>query len=255
MRDITELHPRLQEKIVELQKLCKKNGITIGIGECVRTVAEQDALYAQGRTKPGNKVTNARGSTYSSMHQWGPAFDFYLMMDVDGDGKTSDDAFNNATRLFNKVGKLGQSIGLEWGGSWKSIVDLPHFQLPDWGSTPAKLKALYGTPEKFMETWGKTTTSNKQPNTASTITTPSKTQTVVEPAKSKNKSFAGTYKTTANLNLRAGAGTSKSVLLTIPKGSSIICYGYYTAVAGEIWYFVQYGKYTGFVSQKYCTKK
>lgn len=253
MRDIKALHPQLQEKAAELQKLCKKNGIKIKIGECVRTAAEQDALYAQGRTNKGIIVTNARGINYSSMHQWGVAFDFFLDMDVDKDGKTSDDAFNNATRLFNKVGKLGQSVGLEWGGGWKSPVDMPHFQLPDWGSTAKQLKSLYGTPERFMKTWGSAPEKTKQPDKP--ITTPSKTQFVVEPAKGKNAKFAGTYKTTANLNLRAGAGTKKPVLLTIPKGAGIICYGYYTSATGAIWYFVQYGKYTGYVSQKYCVRQ
>lgn len=167
MRDITQLHPILQQKANELIALCRKNGIEIKIGECLRTVAEQDALYAQGRTKPGNKVTNAKGSTYSSMHQWGVAFDFYLNMDVDGDGSKADDAFNNRTRLFNKVGALGVSIGLEWGGNWKSIVDLPHFQLPNWGSTATKLRNTYGTPEKFRATWGGTNTPSKKPSTSS----------------------------------------------------------------------------------------
>ncbi len=147
MRDITKCHPRLQEKAKLLIKKCEKAGLKIGIGECLRTVAEQDALYAQGRTKPGNIVTNARGSTYSSFHMWGTSFDFYR-----NDGKG---AFNDSDGFFTKVGKIGQSIGLEWGGSWKHPVDKPHFQLPDWGSTPSKLKALYGTPEKFMTTWNK----------------------------------------------------------------------------------------------------
>lgn len=256
MRDVKALHPRLQEKLEELMGLCKKNGITICIGECLRTVSEQDALYAQGRTKQGPIVTNARGSTYSSMHQWGVAADFYLNMDVDGDGKVSDDAFNNATKLFNKVGALGQSIGLEWGGSWKNPVDLPHFQLPDWGSTASKLKSTYGTPEKFMKTW-RSTSSVQEVKTdivGSEKTTPSKTFGVVEPAKSKNAKFAGTYKTTANLNLRAGAGKSKQILQTVKKGEKVVCYGYYTIMSGAIWFFVQYGKYTGYVSQSYLMK-
>lgn len=253
MRNVGALHPVLQDKIIELQKLCKQNNITIGIGECVRTVAEQDALYAQGRTKPGKIVTNAKGSSYSSMHQWGVAVDFYLNMDVDGDGKISDDAFNNATGLFNKVGKLGQSIGLEWGGSWKSLTDMPHFQLPSWGSTPTKLKSMYGTPDKFMKAWS-SVTSNSVTEKVTSPTTPSKTQLVVEAAKEKNNLLAGNYRTTANLNLRAGAGTSKGILLTIPKGSTVSCYGYCTTVSGTTWLFVQYGKYTGFVSMKYLTK-
>lgn len=145
MRDRTQLHPRLQSKIKELILKSAKAGLLIGIGECVRTVEEQDALYAQGRTEPGNIVTNAKGSTYSSMHQWGIAFDFYRN---DGHG-----LYNDSDAFFRQVGKIGKSIGLEWGGDWTSPVDKPHFQLPDWGSTPAKLKAMYGTPEKFRSTW------------------------------------------------------------------------------------------------------
>ncbi len=146
MRDRTKLHPRLQKKIDQLISECEKKGLKIQITECLRTVAEQDALYAKGRTAPGSIVTNARGSTYSSMHQWGVAFDFCRR-----DGK---DAFDNRDGFFDKVGRIGQSIGLEWGGGWKSIIDKPHFQLPDWGSGTSKLKGMYGTPERFMKTWG-----------------------------------------------------------------------------------------------------
>lgn len=152
-RDITKLHPRLQTKAEELIKLCKKNGISIKIGECFRTVSEQNDLYAQGRTKPGSIVTNAKGTSYSSQHQWGIAFDFFLDMDIDGDGKKSDDAFNNRKATFQKVGKLAKSIGLGWGGDWTSPVDLPHVYLPDWGKTTGTLKKQYGTPAKFKKTW------------------------------------------------------------------------------------------------------
>ncbi|WP_343209485.1 M15 family metallopeptidase [Anaerolentibacter hominis] len=144
-RDITKCHPRLQKLADKLVQECKKQGLKIGISECLRTAAEQDALYAKGRTKPGSIVTNARGSSYSSMHQWGVAFDFYR-----NDGKG---AYNESGNFFTKVGKIGQKLGLEWGGAWSSIVDKPHFQLPDWGSTPSKLKAKYGTPAKFMAAW------------------------------------------------------------------------------------------------------
>ena len=145
-RDITKLHPSAQEKARQLVSLCASNGLKISIGECVRTVAEQDKLYAQGRTTSGNKVTNAKGSSYSSMHQWGIAFDFYR-----NDGKGS--YYNDSDGFFTKVGKLGQSIGLEWGGSWKSLKDKPHFQLPNWGSTTKVLKDKYKKPENFFATF------------------------------------------------------------------------------------------------------
>ncbi len=144
-RDISKLHPRLQKKIVELQALCKKEKLAIGIGECMRTKEEQDALYAQGRTSPGSIVTNAKGSSYSSQHQWGIAFDFYRN---DGTG-----AYNESGSFFEKVGRLATSIGLGWGGDWLSFKDRPHLYLPDWGSTATQLKQKYGTPGQFQKTW------------------------------------------------------------------------------------------------------
>ena len=249
MRNVSQLHPELKKKVVKLQKECLKAGIKIKIGECFRTVAEQTALYAKGRTAQGSIVTNAKGNSYSSMHQWGIAFDFFLDMDVDKDGKTSDDAFNNATKLFNKVGAIGKKLGLEWGGDWKSIKDLPHFQLPDWGSTATQLKAKYGTPDKFKATWcAKEEVKNVKAKPNNTVTA-SKNPT--EPARYRDEKYNCSYKTTSNLNLRTGAGTSKSVVTVIPEGTSVTCHGYYTNVGSDVWLFIQYGKYTGFVSKKY----
>lgn len=145
MRNINKCHPRLIELSKKLVSACKGQGLIIGIGESFRTKEEQDALYAKGRTAPGNTVTNAKGSSYSSHHQWGTAFDIYR-----NDGKG---VYTDGDGFFEKVGKIGKSIGLEWGGDWKSPVDKPHFQLPDWGSTTTKLKKMYGTPENFMSTW------------------------------------------------------------------------------------------------------
>ena len=164
MRDLKQLHPELQEKWDTLVEKCKKQGIYIKYSECLRTKEEQDALYAKGRTAPGSIVTNARGSSYSSQHQWGIAVDFFLDMDIDCDGSKSDDAFNNSKNHFTKVGQIAKSIGLGWGGDWKSIVDTPHLYLPQWGSTTTQLKQLYGTPENFMKTWKFETIKFKKPS-------------------------------------------------------------------------------------------
>lgn len=85
------------------------------------------------------------------------------------------------------------------------------------------------------------------------------TNAKVDSAKSFSKSIAGTYKTTSGLNIRSGAGTSKTILTVIPKGKNVICYGYYTSVVGTKWYYVTYQdakgiRYTGFVSSKYLKK-
>ena len=80
------------------------------------------------------------------MHQWGIAFDFYR-----NDGKG---AYNESGNFFENVGQIGKTLGLEWGGDWTSPVDRPHFQLPDWGSTPSILKKRYGNFDTFKKTWG-----------------------------------------------------------------------------------------------------
>ena len=231
MRDATQLHPRLQEKFELLQKKCAQKGITIRATECLRTAKEQDALYAKGRTAPGPKVTNASGKDAKSMHQWGVAVDIVIDMDADKDGDVDiRDLYN--VKLLNVVGKIGESIGLEWGGSWKSIVDKPHFQLPDWGSTPTKLKAKYGTPEKFIATWAKKTNTNKL---------------------NVSKSFKKNLTTTANLKMRTSPDTSdnSNVIQVLKKGTKVIGTGKCLTVGTQKWLEVTSGGKTGYCSKKY----
>ena len=66
MRDITLCHPRLQALTAQLVDKCVAAGLPIKIGESFRSVAEQDALYAQGRTRPGSIVTNARAAAIAA---------------------------------------------------------------------------------------------------------------------------------------------------------------------------------------------
>lgn len=149
--DRTKLHPWLNYKLTLLLKQCAKKGIYLIITQGFRSKAEQDALYAQGRTKKGKIVTNAKGSDYSSQHQWGIA----LKYDVDGDGRITDDTYNN--KGIKKVAKIAKSkkVGLAWGGDWVSPVDTPHFYLDKWGDTPSKLKKKYGVFNNFKKTWTK----------------------------------------------------------------------------------------------------
>lgn len=81
----------------------------------------------------------------------------------------------------------------------------------------------------------------------------------VEPARKFDKSIAGTYKVKASaLNLRRGAGTNHTILATLPKGTRMQCYGYYTTVSGVKWFLVQ-TKYknstlTGYASSEWLVK-
>lgn len=76
----------------------------------------------------------------------------------------------------------------------------------------------------------------------------------VDSAKSFNKSVAGTYRATTDLNLRSGAGTSKAKVDVIKSGKTVNCYGYYTSVVGTKWLLVKYDDKTGFASSKYLQK-
>ena len=65
-------------------------------------------------------------------------------------------------------------------------------------------------------------------------------------------SLAGTYKTTANLNMRTNAGTGNAIMQTIPKGSAVRCYGFYNKDgSGTKWLYVVYNGIAGYCSSKY----
>lgn len=122
---IATLLPEVQPLARALVHKAALSGIKIKIISGLRTYAEQNELYAQGRTKPGNKVTNARGG--HSNHNFGIAFDIGVF---EGNKYLADSV------KYKAVGILGMDMGLEWGGNWKTIVDQPHFQLrPTWASS------------------------------------------------------------------------------------------------------------------------
>ncbi len=107
MADLKLLKPKVKKMAEELIKKCGENGIKIIITHTLRTKEKQDELYAQGRTKPGRIVTNAKGGY--SFHNHGVAFDCKPNINQ----KVSS---NDYLKLFNTIGEIGESLGLEWGG-------------------------------------------------------------------------------------------------------------------------------------------
>lgn len=118
MAKLELLKSKVKELAGRLINECKQQGHQITVTHTLRTIEEQDALYAQGRTKPGNIVTKARGGY--SLHNFGVAFDICPI--VNGRAAWND------TALFKKIGEIGMKVGLEWGGAWASFPDSPHFQ-------------------------------------------------------------------------------------------------------------------------------
>lgn len=129
---IATLLPEVRPIARALVQKAASAGITIRVISGLRTYEEQAALYAQGRTTPGKKVTNARAG-YSN-HNFGIAFDV---------GVFEGNKYLPESPKYKAVGALGIDLGLEWGGNWKTIVDQPHFQLrPAWAADESEQQML-----------------------------------------------------------------------------------------------------------------
>lgn len=124
---IEKLHPILRKEVKEAYldiNMSLPTGVRLRISQGVRTIGEQDELYAQGRTKNGKIVTNARGG--DSWHNWSLAFDFVLLYDKDKNGSL-EAADWSENKYWMQVVKGFKAKGFEWGGDWK-FKDSPHFQ-------------------------------------------------------------------------------------------------------------------------------
>jgi peptidoglycan LD-endopeptidase CwlK len=124
---LASLDPKARRMFVPFVEEAKEIAEDLGVEYVAisgnRTWAEQNALYAIGRTRPGRKVTNARGG-YSN-HNFGIAVDFGAFKD----GKYLD-TYNPklASKVHKAIGKIAEKYGIEWGGNWR-FVDEPHFEI------------------------------------------------------------------------------------------------------------------------------
>lgn len=124
------LHPKLREEAKQILQECNEKltgRASVRITQTLRTIAEQDALYAQGRTTKGKIVTNAKGG--SSYHNYGLAVDFVLLIDgkeISWDINKDFDGDKKADWM--EVVEVFKKYGWKWGGEFKSIKDYPHFE-------------------------------------------------------------------------------------------------------------------------------
>lgn len=146
-RDLSLVHPKLQKIIPQIIAECANKGLPVLITDGWRSKAEQESIYAQGRTKPGVIVSQVN-YPYSA-HNWGIAFDFCRNVK----GKEYDDSDN----FFARVAAITKPYGLDWGGDWKNFTDKPHMQLREYmpGNSLSQLIKIYGDPETFKKSWKK----------------------------------------------------------------------------------------------------
>jgi peptidoglycan L-alanyl-D-glutamate endopeptidase CwlK len=128
---IAQLHPKVARLAREWLAQVTAEGIPVMINQGLRTIAQQDALYAQGRTTPGSIVTQVRGGY--SYHNYGLALDYNL---VSGDGGMD---WNNDDPRWKRAAQIGKSLGFDWGGDWTDFKDYPHLEYT-FGFTTTQLR-------------------------------------------------------------------------------------------------------------------
>lgn len=121
---LTGVHPDLVARIDKVLAAMSMLGHPMKVVQGLRTTAQQQALYAQGRTAPGRVVTKADGVLAKSNHQ----------AHVDGLGHAVDCAFQlpdpfDEHAPWSAYGACVQAVGLVWGGTW-TTPDRPHAELP-----------------------------------------------------------------------------------------------------------------------------
>lgn len=155
-RRIEVLQPDMQILAREFEHQCEVAGLDVVIYCTLRPHAEQARLFRQGRPfsdielmmdrlreefgRPDlaqliidagpqyepQRVTNAGPGM--SLHGYGYAFDAAPIKDGKGVWETDD---HWELKLWQDMGNIGVSVGLEWGGNWEGFTDMPHFQMPD----------------------------------------------------------------------------------------------------------------------------
>lgn len=134
-RDPAEMHPDLQALWIEFKERCAVLKIDVFLTCTYRSNAEQDADYAQGRTTPGHKITNAQAGQSAhncTMNDDGVtpgarAFDFAIQLGDEGnelDWDADDPDWLNAI-------KCGEALGLVSGKNFPT-PDSDHLELTNW---------------------------------------------------------------------------------------------------------------------------
>lgn len=114
----------IDERLIEISDMAIQiTKIDFGIPSTggFRTAEKQNELFADGKSK-------ADGYNKKSYHQTGKALDFYAYVD----GRASWEHHHLtyvATAFLQSASILGYK--LEWGGNFRSFLDMPHVQIKD----------------------------------------------------------------------------------------------------------------------------
>lgn len=125
------VNPTLANLVRAAQEALTPQNIFMCVYQGLRTAAQQNALYAQGRTAPGQVVTKARAGF--SNHNYGLAVDVVPYLS----GQSGALNWNEKSPQFQAMVAALKAQGLVYGGDWKTFPDNDHFQLPNMPASPS----------------------------------------------------------------------------------------------------------------------
>lgn len=138
-RSLDGLIPEMKNKAEKMLYIMNQKGLRVMISETRRTMDIQEAYMAQGRDTLENvnklrikaglwKISeienkNIITKTMKSKHLEGKAID---IVPLTPEGKAW---WNAPPVIWEAMGLIGESVGLNWGGRWKGFKDSPHFEI------------------------------------------------------------------------------------------------------------------------------
>ena len=135
---LATVSPDLSKLVQTAAATLEAQGTFLCVVSGLRTAAQQDTLFAQGRTAPGHIVTNARAG--ASMHNYGLAVDVVPYLS----GQEGAVNWSVETPQYQAMVAALLAQGLIWGGNWTSLKDYDHFQMPGLPVSPnASMEADY----------------------------------------------------------------------------------------------------------------
>jgi peptidoglycan L-alanyl-D-glutamate endopeptidase CwlK len=136
---LATVNPMLADKVRAAASTLEPLGTFLLVLSGLRTAAEQDTLYAQGRTTRGHIVSKAKAG--HSMHNYGLAVDVVPFLS-EGSGPLN---WKPETQQYKAMVRAMKKQGLVWGGDWVSFPDADHFQLAGIPNSPnAAMRRDYG---------------------------------------------------------------------------------------------------------------
>lgn len=136
-----KLNPQFSRLLEMLLLDARAEGLNVFLFEGFRSQEKQDELFISGRG-----VTTAKGG--NSYHNYGLAADIIF---YDDKGHPSWSQHHD----WQKLGRLGKKRALEWGGDFKRLKDLGHFEYHP-GLSMRGVKEIYKK-QGILGVWNKIT--------------------------------------------------------------------------------------------------